>query len=108
MKENHYRYVLITPAQNEEFVELTLKPMVQQTLRPARWVIVSDGYPDRTDGIVRQYAAEYKCSELLRMPVGTGENVCRHCRAQPTASSGTKACGCGSLFAGQIRLKIAD
>ena len=69
MKENYYRYVLITPARNEEeFIELTLKSMVQQTLRPVRWVIVSDGSTDRTDEIVRRYAVEHKWIELLRMP----------------------------------------
>src|SRR5437773_5655127 len=62
-------YVLITPARNEAaFIELTLKSVIAQTLRPARWVIVSDGSTDGTDEIVRTYAAEYTWIELLRMP----------------------------------------
>ena len=37
-------YVLITPARNEaDYIELTLKSVVSQTLRPLKWVIVSDG-----------------------------------------------------------------
>lgn len=62
-------YVLITPARNEaEFIELTLKSMVSQTVRPLKWVIVSDGSTDGTDDIVKKYAAEHPWIELVRMP----------------------------------------
>jgi len=62
-------YVLITPARNEaEFIELTLKSVVAQTVLPLKWVIVSDGSTDGTDDIVKRYAAEYRWIELLRMP----------------------------------------
>jgi len=68
MTEN-LRYVLITPARNEErFIELTLRSVVAQTLLPRKWVIVSDGSTDRTDEIVGTYAATYPWIELLRMP----------------------------------------
>lgn len=42
--------------------------MVSQTVRPARWVIVSDGSTDGTDEIVGKYATENPWIELLRMP----------------------------------------
>src|SRR5262249_48265080 len=62
-------YVLITPARNEaEFIELTLKSVVAQTVRPLRWVIVSDGSTDGTDDIVRRYADAHPWIELVRMP----------------------------------------
>ena len=62
-------YVIVTPARNEaQFIELTLKSVVAQTARPARWVIVSDGSTDGTDEIVSRYAAEYPWIELVRMP----------------------------------------
>ena len=62
-------YVLITPARNEAaFIELTIKSMVAQTVRPAKWVIVSDGSTDGTDEIVKKYAANHDWIELLRMP----------------------------------------
>ncbi|HYW38873.1 MAG TPA: glycosyltransferase family 2 protein [Terriglobales bacterium] len=62
-------YVLITPARNEaQFIELTIKSVVAQTVRPARWVIVSDGSTDGTDEIVGQYAAVHPWIELVRMP----------------------------------------
>lgn len=61
-------YVLITPARNEEaFIELTIKSMIAQTVRPLKWVIVSDGSTDRTDEIVRQYLAQHNWIELVRM-----------------------------------------
>jgi hypothetical protein len=62
-------YVLITPAKNEEaFLELTIRSVVAQTVRPTRWLIVSDGSTDRTDSIAAAYAAEEPWIELLRMP----------------------------------------
>jgi glycosyltransferase involved in cell wall biosynthesis len=62
-------YVVITPARNEaEFIDLTLKSMVAQTVRPVKWVIVSDGSTDGTDEIVRRYAEENPWIELVRMP----------------------------------------
>lgn len=63
------RYVLVTPARNEaSFIELTIKSVVAQTIRPARWVIVSDGSTDGTDDIVSKYAAAHEWIELVRMP----------------------------------------
>lgn len=62
-------YVLISPARNEsDFIELTLKSMVAQTVRPLKWVIVSDGSTDGTDDIVSRYVAQYPWIELVRMP----------------------------------------
>jgi glycosyltransferase involved in cell wall biosynthesis len=62
-------YVLITPARNEAaFIEQTVKSVVGQTVLPAKWVIVSDGSTDGTDGIVKEYAAEHRWIELVRMP----------------------------------------
>jgi glycosyltransferase involved in cell wall biosynthesis len=62
-------YVLITPARNEaNFIELTLKSVVAQTVRPLKWFIVSDGSTDGTDDIVSRYSADYPWIELLRMP----------------------------------------
>ena len=44
---------LITPARNEErFIELTLRSVIAQNLRPIRWIIVNDGSTDRTGEIV--------------------------------------------------------
>jgi glycosyltransferase involved in cell wall biosynthesis len=62
-------YVLITPARDEaQFIELTIKSVVAQTVRPLKWVIVSDGSTDGTDDIAREYAAQHLWIELVRMP----------------------------------------
>ena len=62
-------YVLITPARNEaDFIELTIKSVIVQTVLPLKWVVVSDGSTDGTDEIVKRYAADYPWIELLRMP----------------------------------------
>jgi biofilm PGA synthesis N-glycosyltransferase PgaC len=41
---------------------------VAQTVRPLRWVIVSDGSTDGTDEIVSKYTAEHPWIDLVRMP----------------------------------------
>lgn len=62
-------YVVVTPARDEaEFIESTIQSMVAQTVRPLKWVIVSDGSTDGTDEIVRKYASTHEWIELLCMP----------------------------------------
>lgn len=68
-------YALVTPARNEaEFIEQTIQSVVSQSVRPVKWVIVSDGSTDGTDELVKKYAAQHEWIELLRMP----ERVERH------------------------------
>jgi poly-beta-1,6-N-acetyl-D-glucosamine synthase len=60
---------LVTPARNEAaLIEATIQAVVAQTVRPVRWVIVSDGSTDGTDEIVKRYAAQHDWIEYLRMP----------------------------------------
>jgi glycosyltransferase involved in cell wall biosynthesis len=62
------KYVLITPARNEAaFIEQTIQSVVNQTLPPVKWVIVSDGSTDGTDEIVNRYAALHDWIELVRL-----------------------------------------
>lgn len=62
-------YVLVTPARNEvQFIESTIQSVVAQTMRPLKWVIVSDGSTDGTDEIVSRYAVAHEWIELLCMP----------------------------------------
>jgi len=66
------KYVLITPAHNEEaFIELTLKSVVSQMHRPLKYVVVSDGSTDGTESIVRKYAAQHPWIDLLVQPPRT-------------------------------------
>ena len=69
MPGSNLRYALITPARNEaDLIEGTLRAVISQTVRPTRWVVVSDGSTDGTDDLVRKYAAQHDWIELLRMP----------------------------------------
>ncbi len=62
-------YVIVTPARNEaRSIEMTIQSVAAQTVRPLRWIIVSDGSTDSTDDIVRKYAADHDWIKLVRMP----------------------------------------
>ncbi len=62
-------YALITPARNERrYIERVIESVVAQTVRPSRWIIVSDGSTDGTDEIVATCAARHPWIDLLRMP----------------------------------------
>jgi glycosyltransferase involved in cell wall biosynthesis len=62
-------YVLITAARDEEaFIGETIRSVVSQTVRPQKWVIVSDGSTDHTDEIAKDAAARFQWIEFLRMP----------------------------------------
>jgi glycosyltransferase involved in cell wall biosynthesis len=61
------RYVLITPARNEEqCIENTIQSVISQTVAPLRWIIVSDGSTDRTDEIVKRYLNDHPFIVLHR------------------------------------------
>ncbi len=69
MITNILKYVLITPARNEEDnIEKVINSVTSQKVLPEKWVIVSDGSTDRTDGIVKKYLQNNHWIELLRMP----------------------------------------
>ncbi|MGO9138312.1 MAG: glycosyltransferase [Syntrophales bacterium] len=63
------KYVLITPARNEEaYIEKTIQSVLSQTVLPEKWIVVSDGSTDRTDEIVQKYVAQYPWMGLIRTP----------------------------------------
>ena len=63
------KYVLITPARNEEeFIEKTIQSVVRQTVLPLKWFIVSDGSTDKTDTIIKHYLKENQWIELIKIP----------------------------------------
>jgi len=69
MDSSQLTLALVTPARNEAaLIEATIRAVVAQTVRPVRWVIVSDGSTDGTDEIVKRYAAQHNWIEYLRMP----------------------------------------
>jgi poly-beta-1,6-N-acetyl-D-glucosamine synthase len=71
MSESHsrLRYVLVTPAHNEEaYIEKTLQSVIHQTVLPEKWVIVDDGSTDRTPEIVGRYLDAHPWIELVKRP----------------------------------------
>lgn len=61
-------YVLITPARNEaDYIEKTILSVIAQTVKPLRWVIVSDGSTDATDTIVERYLGDHPWLELVKL-----------------------------------------
>jgi biofilm PGA synthesis N-glycosyltransferase PgaC len=62
-----YSYVLITPARDEEaYIGRTLQSVVDQTVRPTRWVIVDDGSVDQTPAVVASFAERYPWIQLVQ------------------------------------------
>jgi len=69
------KYVLITPARNEEaFIRETLNSVVSQTQLPERWIIVDDASTDSTPSVVAEYAQQYRWIELLSRPPRADRN----------------------------------
>jgi glycosyltransferase involved in cell wall biosynthesis len=63
------RYVLVTPAHNEEaFIEKTIQSVINQTVLPEKWAIVDDGSTDRTREIVGRYLGQHPWIELVELP----------------------------------------
>ena len=63
------RYVLITPAHNEEaFIEKSIESMFHLSVQPVKWVIVDDGSTDKTAEIITRYLDQHTWIELVQMP----------------------------------------
>jgi poly-beta-1,6-N-acetyl-D-glucosamine synthase len=63
------KYVVVTPARNEAaFIENLIQSMLAQTVKPLRWVIVSDGSTDGMDAIVQRHSNDHPWIVLKRMP----------------------------------------
>lgn len=70
--ESVNKYVLVTAARNEEqHIGNIIESVLNQTLLPERWVIVSDGSIDRTDDIVQGYTSKY---DFIRYVRSNGNN----------------------------------
>jgi len=53
-------YVILTPARNEDqIIEKTLRSVINQTIRPAQWIIVDDGSTDETSAILDRFSSEF-------------------------------------------------
>ena len=83
------RYVIISPVKDEvRHIELTLRSVVSQTLRPSKWIVVDDGSKDATAEVVRRYAAEYPFIECA----SSGRDA-----ARLTGTAEAQAFKCGQM-----------
>jgi len=79
---NQTRYVIITPAHNEEaFIAKTAESVVAQTIRPIKWVVVNDASTDRTHEIIERFVVKYDFIELVNLERAAGRHFGNKVRA---------------------------
>lgn len=69
-------YIIIIPAYNEEaFIALTLQSLVDQTILPAKVIVVNDSSTDKTEEIILEFTKKYpfislvnKTSDAIHLP----------------------------------------
>ena len=73
--QSHPRIALITPLRDEEdYIEAMIVSIVNQQIRPAKWLIVDDGSTDKTPAIVRTYCQQFGFIELLELTARSERN----------------------------------
>ena len=63
-----YRYVIVSPVKDEEkYIEETIKSVIEQTVKPTKWIIVDDGSQDNTPEIINKYSREYDWIKIIKI-----------------------------------------
>lgn len=63
------KYVIIAPVRNEEeYIERTILSVVNQTIRPAEFIIVNDGSTDRTRKIIERFLPSNPWMHIMDRP----------------------------------------
>ena len=53
-------FLIITPCYNEQdYIEFPLKSIINQTIKPNKWLIIDDGSTDSTQKIINEYAEKH-------------------------------------------------
>ena len=65
------KYVIISPVRNEEdFLEITLQCVADQTIQPTEFIIVNDGSADRSPEIMKKFVDRYSWIKMVDRPKG--------------------------------------
>ena len=98
-------YVLLTAAHNEEaFIGATIESVLAQDSLPERWVIVSDRSTDRTDEIVKEYAAEHPLIHPVHLDGDRHRDFA--CKVNALKAGYVHLCGVGYDFIGNLDADI--
>jgi poly-beta-1,6-N-acetyl-D-glucosamine synthase len=63
------KYVVVTPVRNEEqYLSLTIRSMVAQTITPGQWIIVNDGSTDQTGRVAEAGARANAWIQVVNRP----------------------------------------
>lgn len=66
---NMRRVALVTPVRDEAaYIGEMIESVINQVVRPAKWIIVDDGSTDATRDIVRHYSSKHDFITLLELP----------------------------------------
>lgn len=66
--KNDRRYSIVTPARNEEAtLNLAVESVVNQTIKPGKWIILNDASTDRTGEILDSYAEKHDWIEVIHV-----------------------------------------
>lgn len=65
----HLKYVIITPARNEESnIEETIRSVASQTILPTEWIVVDDGSTDKTPETLDRFASIHPWIHVMHLP----------------------------------------
>ena len=69
MSKSDRKYVVVSPCRNESaYMRRTLESVINQSLRPALWVVVDDGSSDGSLEIIREYMERFDWIRLVEIP----------------------------------------
>jgi biofilm PGA synthesis N-glycosyltransferase PgaC len=69
-------YVLISPCRDEaQYLSQTLDSVINQSVRPAKWIIVDDGSTDKSPEILAEYQKKYSWIEIVTRSDRGGRSV---------------------------------
>jgi glycosyltransferase involved in cell wall biosynthesis len=80
------RILVISPVRNEaRHIELVIRGMAAQELKPARWIVIDDSSTDGTGDVLRAHASEVPFMEVREAPANLGHHGVRDRLARAAA-----------------------